>query len=218
MEKIREQQVCPEADRSLDVNGTKVHFGARSLETIATEIKCCQDSVDQSYLKIGQLLLEAKKLFGKYGDWTDWLQKNVDFSVCRAQRLMRIAKWLDEKTAPVPLLPFSHAYILCQLSPEDLERFLEGKQVGTMSKRQLQKAVSDYLRQKANKAPTVATTAQHQITVSEEDELRQRLKKLRNDMAQIVDLIKKNPSYVTFADELRDLVIQQLAPEDFEDD
>ena len=55
---------------------TKAFYGERSLEDIAAEIKRHQDHADKSYFEIGQLLLEAKKHFGKHGAWLNWLQAN----------------------------------------------------------------------------------------------------------------------------------------------
>lgn len=67
----------------------------RRLEDIEVEIAKCQKDCEQSFLAIGRLLLEAKEEVGKKkGDWIKWLQDHVDFSVCKAQRLMRVAKWI----------------------------------------------------------------------------------------------------------------------------
>lgn len=78
-------------------DGTTAFWGRRTLEMIADELKRCQSNTDEAYLKAGQLLLEAKSQFGGYGGWLDWLRDNVDFSISKAQRLMRTARWLDEK-------------------------------------------------------------------------------------------------------------------------
>lgn len=197
-------------------DGTKVIFGERSLEDIAAEIKQSQDSADDSYLRIGQLLLEAKKHFGRHGEWHAWLNENVDFSVYKVQRLIRVAEWADSNAAPVPHLEFTKAYILSRLSQEDLKNFLVGKQVEKMSKPELQKAVCDYLRHKADKAPTVATTTKHEVIASAEDKLRQRFERLKSDVLKIAGLIKGKPDYEALADELREFVVRQLPPENFE--
>ena len=60
----------------------------RGLEVISAEIAQCQKGYETSFLKIGQLLLEAKDQVGKHGEWLKWLRDNVDFSICTAQRLM----------------------------------------------------------------------------------------------------------------------------------
>ncbi len=68
----------------------------RSLKEIAAEIISYQTTNDDSNLEIGRLLREAKKQLCKHGEWLAWLQGNVDMSICKAQRLMKVAKWLDE--------------------------------------------------------------------------------------------------------------------------
>ena len=68
----------------------------RGLEVISAGIAQCQKGYETSFLKIGQLLLEAKDQVGKHGEWLKWLRDNVDFSICTAQRLMRVAKWMKE--------------------------------------------------------------------------------------------------------------------------
>lgn len=101
----------------------------RELEDIEKEIAKCQQDCEQSFLTIGQLLLEAKKeVKKKKMDWLEWIQANVDFSICKAQRLMRVAKWMDGNEAPVPHsnlahLDFTKAYILSRLTNEDLKTF-----------------------------------------------------------------------------------------------
>lgn len=87
-----------------------------------------------------------------------------------------------------------------------------------MTKRELQTAVSDYLRQKSEKAPTVATTTKHEVIASAEDELRQRFERLKSDVTTVAGLIKGNPNYEPFAVELCEFVVQQLSSEEPEDD
>lgn len=186
-----------------------------SLEMIAAEIKKHQTSFNGAYLEIGRLLLAAKAKFGKHGEWTNWFRDNVDMSICKGQRLMRVAEWMDEKKAPELFLDFSKAYILCRLSDADLKKFLEGKQIDKMSKRELQKAVCDYLKQKANQTSTVAVTTQPKATATIEEEFHQRSEKIRDHVARLADLIKGNPGeYGLLATELRDFIVQQLSPED----
>lgn len=126
------------------------------LTEISNKLLQLQKENERSYLEQGRLLLEAKALFGPHGEWIPWLQKNVDMSVCKAQRLMKIARWIDRNEAPVPHLPFTQAYVLTKLSREKINNFLEwlkaenaGSEpfqiIQTMGKRDLDKAIREYL-------------------------------------------------------------------------
>lgn len=80
----------------------------RGLEVISAEIAQCHKGYETSFLKIGQLLLEAKDQFGKYGEWLKWLRDNVDFSICTAQRLMRVAEWMKKSYLNRPSAAAGH--------------------------------------------------------------------------------------------------------------
>lgn len=86
----------------------------RDLDAIKKEIDQHQENYAQSFLEIGKLLIEAKKSFGKHGDWLNWLKENVDISISKAQRLMRVADKFAN-TAPVPFMDYTKAYILSAL-------------------------------------------------------------------------------------------------------
>lgn len=126
---------------------------ALELEQIKAEIAQYQETNTGSLLEIGRLLVRTKEICGAYGSWLDWLKSNVDISVRQAQRLMRMANWFGDAT-PVSHLDFSKAYILTRLPKAKVNDFL--KQYGTddaeplsviqnMSKRDLEKAIREYL-------------------------------------------------------------------------
>ena len=91
----------------------------QELSIIKEKIIQCQEKGEQSYLEIGRLLLEVKRI-KPHGQWIPWIKENTDFSICKAQRLMRIAKWIDGNEAPVPHLDFSKAYILSRLTGNEM--------------------------------------------------------------------------------------------------
>ena len=95
----------------------------RRLAAIETAIKEYQATSDNSYIEIGRQLLKVKQL-RPHGGWISWVETKTELSICKAQRLMKVAAWMDQNTAPVPHLDFSKAYILSRLSPHDLEKFL----------------------------------------------------------------------------------------------
>ena len=92
----------------------------QDLDEIKDKIISLQNDVEKSYLEIGRLLLKAKEINGKHGEWLGWVQENVDLSVCKVERLMRVARWIDKNEAPVQGLTFTQAYLLCKMSQQQL--------------------------------------------------------------------------------------------------
>lgn len=221
MEKLKPVR-NPNLDCDTTEKGSVKNPSTRSLETIAEEIKKCQDTSDESYLKMGRLLLEAKNRFGKHGEWLKWLQDNVDIPICKVQRLMRVAKWVDSNEAPVPHLDFTKAYILSRLSREDLEAFKKDWQIEDLSKRELKRAVHNYLLEKASMSPAVAFTTRQQAKTKTEDDLRQRFDKILSEVAELASLVGNDSgTHGEFAVGLRELcqsILQRLSTEDIEDD
>ena len=134
-----------------------------------------QDTIDNSFIEIGRLLLEAKSYLCKHGEWILWLEKNVDMPVCKAQRLMRIAKRFSEK-APELYWGYTKLYILAAIPEERYDEFIsskhdvngEMKSVHELSKNELQKVVRAWLGKSNKNAPkneTSSTSARDPIAV-----------------------------------------------------
>ena len=201
-------------------NGGENSPDAGVLEKIKAEIKAHLDTSDGLYLEIGRLLLKAKSQFGKYGDWLKWLQKNVGFSICKAQRLMRVAEWVDSNEAPVPHLDFTKAYILSRLTKEELDAFLVGKQIENMSKRDLERAVRDYLKTKIqkNKSSVEPIPPKADNSGSVNDGLSDRFERIKRDVSEFADLVgSDSDKHDVFAVELRELcksIVQRFSTKD----
>lgn len=58
-----------EETNSGTITGVSPHNQQRDLDTIRKDIIRYQENYAQSYLEIGRLLLEAKNVFGKHGEW-----------------------------------------------------------------------------------------------------------------------------------------------------
>lgn len=149
----------------------------RDLEAIKIEIKKYQERSNEAYLEIGRLLLDVKRI-KPHGEWIPRITGNTDFSVCKAQRLMRVAKWIDGNEAPVPYLDFSKAYILSRLTGNDLQTFLQrfhhvgdkhAKSVEAMTKKELKTAVHDYLKSKGLKSSSTQGSQQAESHTSAKD-------------------------------------------------
>lgn len=196
----------------------------QSLDDIKAEISSLRNDIERSYLKVGRLFLKAKKLFGKHGEWLGWLQDNVDFSVCKVERLMRVARWIDENEAPVSGLTFTQAFLLCKLSKQQLAEFgdfISGlEKVKDMAKRELEAKVRDFLRLKNGKPSTDQVSQQAEPQSLTKDDLSDRFDRIKNEVSDLASIINGTSGlYDTFATELCEVcqtILQQLSPEDME--
>lgn len=127
----------------------------RTPTVIAAEINMINQQTRKILLagavEIGRRLKEAKGLL-KHGEWGQWLEESVSYSVSTARRLMQIyeeygASFLDEpglsKHAPVRDLTYTQALLLLGLPEEEREDFLAHNDVGGMTKLELQQALKD---------------------------------------------------------------------------
>lgn len=132
-------------------------LGSAVLVSLRDRILVLQKETENAFLEQGQLLLQAKKAVGEHGGWLKWL-KSVNISAYKAQRLMKIARVFEHVT-PEFYLSYSHAYALTMLPEEKLPDFLrvahdvgqdKHKMVSDMSKRELEKAIANFLRPQGN--------------------------------------------------------------------
>lgn len=194
-----------------------------NLDEIKQKIASCQVDIERTYLKIGRLLLEVKQI-KPHGQWIPWINDNTALSISKAQRLMKVAHWMDGNAAPVPHLTFTQAYILCRLSPKELEEFgdyINGMEnVKGMSKRELGAKVRDFLKLKNGKSSAVHVPKQTEVHASDKDNLLNRLCQIRSEVSEIASLFDgDSDEYDDFATDLCDLcqtIIQKLSPEDVE--
>lgn len=195
-----------------------------SLDEITAKIASLQDDIEKSFLEVGRLFLKAKKLFGKHGGWSGWLQANVNFSICKVERLMRVARWIDENEAPVSGLTFTQAYLLCKLSKQQLAEFgdiISGlDKVKNMTKRELEAEIRNFLRSKNGEPSTDQVSQQAETQSSTKDDLSDRFDRIRSEVSELSSIICGTSGlYETFANELCEVcqtILQQLLPEDVE--
>lgn len=67
-------------------------------ETVAVEIKACLDSIGQSYLRVGELLLEAREDFEETREFLSWALTEFSIKKAQAYHLMNIAKNFKDDT------------------------------------------------------------------------------------------------------------------------
>lgn len=67
-------------------------------ESVAAEIKSCLDSIGQSYLRVGELLLEAREDFEDTREFLSWALTEFSIKKAQAYHLMNIAKNFKDDT------------------------------------------------------------------------------------------------------------------------
>lgn len=135
------QELSATADVSLD---------QQVIEEITAKILQHKRQVVQSFLEIGNLLIEAKKHLTKHGHWLAWLSTSVDISERMAQRYMQLATAFSNPTS-VSDLGMTKALALLALPEAQREDFINephdvnGKQktVNEMSVREIHRAIHE---------------------------------------------------------------------------
>lgn len=172
----------------------------QNLHEIKRQIASYQKNIGRFYLYLGHLLIKAKKQFGKHGEWISWLKENVDLSICKVQRLMKVAAWIDANEALVPHLKlreleWTKLYILTRLSGDELEEFADfcEKDIHNMTKQQLETVIQDYLKSKCDKLPDDQAAPQTKVADSAGGDLQNRLNRIKKEVSKFMELIGKNP-------------------------
>lgn len=127
----------------------------RTPHIIATEINSIKRQTQvimlQACIEIGRRLVEAKELV-PHGEWSEWLEKTVDYSQRTASNFMRLYEEYGNSQAS--LFDFSNSQALAKLSytqavallgipSYEREQFIEEHDVESMSTRELQQAIKE---------------------------------------------------------------------------
>lgn len=111
------------------------------LDTLVVEINTIKRQLAQttvaSAIAVGQRLQEAKAAV-PFGEWGEWLEKNVDFSVRKAEDLMKLAREYSGKdTTALEALGVTKAVQLLALPGGEREEFMAANAVEDISTREL---------------------------------------------------------------------------------
>ncbi len=94
-----------------------------------------------SYIDIGRCLNVVKdEGLVPHGEWQDWVAEHAQMNPRNAQRVMKAAREIDEKS-PLARLDFTKVMALLALPAEEREAFAETVQADRLTVRQLQDAV-----------------------------------------------------------------------------
>lgn len=126
----------------------------RTPEIVAAEIRQIADQtrkmVLNSSIEIGKRLCEAKEMV-PHGEWSNWLERSVNFKQSTANNLMKIYTeygdiqgelWgASAKSQTFGNLTYSKAIALLAVPSEEREEFVKKNDVENMSTRELQEAI-----------------------------------------------------------------------------
>lgn len=141
----------------------------RDIEAITAEIIQRKQNAGREILAIGNCLIEAKAMLS-HGEWSAWLEEQVEFSERTATRFMRLAREWTNQTA-LSDLGATKALTLLALPPEERETFMEENNVVDMTSRELEKAIRerDEARRAAEAAQADARSAEESRAKMEAD-------------------------------------------------
>lgn len=129
------------------------------LNTLVVEINTIKRQVAQTTvagaIAVGQRLQEAKAAV-PHGEWGDWLQVNVDFSVRTADNLMALAREYNGKdVSALESLGLTKAVQLLSLPGDERAAFVAENPVEDMSTRELKAAIEELKAEKAKMQLTI---------------------------------------------------------------
>jgi hypothetical protein len=131
------------------MNGIEIK---RTSVAIAQEINTIKEQTNkillQSSIEIGKRLLEAKEIVG-HGNWTKWLEEEVDYSQRTAQNLMKIYEEYgpqmlkNPNSQSIANLGYTQAVAMLKLDFEERENFVLENNVDEMTIKQLEEAIKE---------------------------------------------------------------------------
>lgn len=122
----------------------------RDVKEIAAAIISRKGTIVQSFLEIGNLLIEAKEQLTKHGQWMKWLDNEVNISYRMAERYMQLARAYANSTS-VTDLGMTKALALLALPEAQRESFIsephevngQQKTVSDMSVREIRHVIHE---------------------------------------------------------------------------
>jgi hypothetical protein len=114
----------------------------RSLEVIEAEINFYKNQTAVGIIEIGKRLIEAKKQL-KHGEWINWLNEKVEFSLATAENFMRIAIEYSDSSLPGQI-SYSKLLLLMTVPPDQRDEFMKMNNVNKMTTRQIEVSIKDW--------------------------------------------------------------------------
>ncbi len=130
----------------------------RTAETIAAEIRALTASMLSNVLEIGRRMCEVKEML-PHGSFGDWIRENTGYSLSTANNFMRLFQeygaaqgslfGTEVNCQTFGNLSYSKALALLSVPAEDREAFVRDHDVEAMSTRELQQAIQERDRARA---------------------------------------------------------------------
>lgn len=112
-----------------------------NIEKTTTEILMLKDQTAQNIIEIGKRLIKVKENL-QHGEYLNWLENSVDFSIRTAQRFIKIANEFSNTTL-VSHLGTRKLLALAGLDEEDRQEVMQENNVEDMTTRELEQAVKE---------------------------------------------------------------------------
>lgn len=175
----------------------------QQLNVIRSAIQDKQKIFEQTFCEMGDLLSEAKHILTRHGEWQKWIRDNTDFSITKAERLIK-ASCFVHKSAPELNLNFSQAYVLTTLPPNAIDKFLaathlvekKGKymHVQEMSKRELEEAVRKFLNTYNTDSSSAPAPKKTKSPAASKNDFNTNYKKTQDALTALVTIVDKDPT------------------------
>lgn len=152
-------------EERLPEDGRGLQEIAQSINEIKAQVR---NSVMEGSIRIGQELQAAKSKV-PYGEWGDWLENNVDYSVRTAQNLMRIAdEYGRRRTEAMENLSITQAVLLLGLPAGEREAFVEEHDMASISTDELKEQIRQLNEEKSKMQLTISELMETVATQNEE--------------------------------------------------
>ena len=115
------------------------------LTELESNILSLKSRMARDIIEIGENLIEAKELLVERGEWINWLEGHIGFSVRTAQNYMRMARTFGGRKDDEQIigLESSKLFLLQELSSEDRDAFMDKHDVRAMSVRELKDRIKE---------------------------------------------------------------------------
>lgn len=170
----------------------------RSPEVIAKEINLIKENTRvmliNASIEIGRRLTEAKEIV-PHGEWSNWLEKNVDYKKSTANNLMAVFKKFgaeqlnlvgDNVKEAYKELTLSQAILLLPLQETEIEELQKENNISEMTTRELKKAIEAKKKaeERANEIEEdlKSTKALNQSMIDQNKQLTKEMAKLKEEL------------------------------------
>lgn len=174
-----------------------------NLNQLVNEIKFFESQAVNSYWEIGKRLSQAKEQV-PHGEWENWVEDNLGYSLRTTQQLIRVHKEYS-KTNTYSFLSFNKVLALTSIEDEEeRQEFAEDHDVEDMTVRELKAEIKEY------KRSLEKTANELEETVKEKDEEIGKLRLSNNSLYGELQIEKSRSPEV-----IEKEVIKEIEPEDY---